>query len=349
MVKLDKRIVFGIAAVVIIAIAGVGAYLLTRPEPPPTEKLKVAAIYIDGLESSWNQVLDSALRGTEEDLNIEYTYSDWVSIPDAESVLESYVQDGYEVFFLHSWYPDATKAIGERYPQVTILGGGGGSELKYLYPPPEEAPPNIGHYDNWAEEGSYMAGMLAAKMSTTGKLGLIGLFPVGDENAMLNGYIMGAKDANPDIEISLLWIFDWANPAKQRESAIAFIEAGCDVIFATEVGAEGECEDRGVYMITTATDRYELAPEAILTSVLWNLTTTVKDVIEGHKTGTFEGKEYIYELAQGGISLAPYHSLEDEVPADVKQLIERVKTDILEGRLVIPHIDAPPEDYWPDL
>ncbi len=290
--------------------------------------------------------LFQALTRTKDELNIEFDISESVSVADAYTVLSGYAEEGYDILLAHSWYPDAIKDIAEQYPDVYILGAGGGTELKVLYPPPEEVPPNVGHYDTWMHETGYLAGMIAGYMTKTNKLGIVAGYPVENANRYMNGFIMGAKDVNAEVRVLLTWIESWFDPAKAKEAAIAQIEAGADIIYSERPGGEVAAEERGLFCIGQDVDNWELAPEATLTSIMWIIDPILRDVVNGVRAGKFENREYAYGLAEGGTDIAPYHGTADVVPEWVKESVAAMKQDIIEGRVVIPHIETKPEEYW---
>src|SRR5688500_2002655 len=76
----------------------------------------------------------------------------------------SYASSGYELIFAHGFeYQDAAIRAGERFPEATFIVSGGGRFAANVVPLIFEL-----------EEGSYLAGMLAAGMSESGTIGMVG-------------------------------------------------------------------------------------------------------------------------------------------------------------------------------
>lgn len=95
--------------------------------------------------------------------------------------------------------------------------------------------------------------------------------------------------------------------------------------------------ERGGYGIWVDFDAYDLLSEArdvMLTSVMKNMGNSVFDVIESAVNGTFAGcTDYIGTIANGGVGLASFHDLADEVPDALKDEIEALEAKIFSGEI----------------
>lgn len=355
-----KASAIGIIIVVVVVVIAAGAYMALAPAPapaqpttptptqPPAEKLKVAVIYISPLEGKyWNLQLHDALTDVLKEYDLPpYKYTESVAPPDAERIARTYIDEGYKLIFFHSWFPDAIKMIGAEYPEVAAMGAGGGTELTVLYPPPTPVPPNVGHYDTYLHEAAYLAGVLAGKMSKTNKFGIVAGFPVANANRYFNAWIEGIKSVNENAQFKLTWLYTWSDPPKSKEAAKALVEWGADFIYSDIVpGAEAGVEETGkAYIITNYRAEPELAPNTMIASVIWDLRPTVDEVVRTKMQDKSVGKEYVYTMATGGADFVI--NLPDKVPADVMELLNVLKQEILEGKFVVtPNINNP-EQVW---
>ena len=80
-------------------------------------------------------------------------------------------------------------------------------------------------------EGSYLAGALAAKLSTTQKIGFLGGMDIPVINDFLVGYIEGAKATSPDVKVAVSYIGSFGDSAKGKEMAAAQYSQGVDIGF----------------------------------------------------------------------------------------------------------------------
>jgi len=72
-----------------------------------------------------------------------------------------------------------------------------------------------------------------------------------------------------------------------------------------------------------------------LTSVLKRMDSTVQAVIEQVMNDSFEGGVIVGDLANEGVSLAPFHSFEDAVPAELKAELDAIKAGIIDGSISV--------------
>lgn len=362
-----------VGIVVIVVVIAAAAYLGTQPAAPPTttpttaaptaatatatattteiipvEKLKVALV-IDAptiTSHSWYIAQYDGLLVAQEKYDFELEYTEGAAVAEGERVGRSYADRGFDVLFYGSWYPDSIKAIAEDFQDVVVMGAGGGTELHVIYPPPEQVPPNVGHYDSYLHEAAYLCGYLAGKMTETDSLGMVGQYPVANANRYYNGFVQGAKDANPDVEINMTWIFSWYDPATAKEGAIALIEGGADFIFSDASGAWEGAIDKGVYYMNGQLEHpaTTVAPEVTIASINWILTKQFDEVISSVIDGTFQAKEYFLGMADGGSEFRLH--LPDEVPSDILSEVIELEDRIINGELVIDPVIIDPIDYW---
>lgn len=96
---------------------------------------------------------------------------------------------------------------------------------------------NIYSMEYKQNEGSYLAGVLAASMSKTGVIGFVG----GMDNTVIRdflvGYIQGAKDANGSIKVVPSFVGNFYDTAKAKELTLAQYQMGADVVFSVAANA----------------------------------------------------------------------------------------------------------------
>lgn len=318
----------------------------------------MAAIHIEPtvMSHSWDVAQYEPMLRLKEKYDLIYEFTEGVTVPEGERVGRSYAERGFDIIMFTSWYPDAIKAIARDYPDIVVLGAGGGTELHVLYPPPEEIPPNVGHYDSYLHESAYLCGYLAGKMTETNIIGIVGQYPVLNANRYFNGFIQGVYDAfggipwgerrNPNVDVKITWIFTWYDPPKGREAAISLIEAGADIIFSDAAGASTGAAEKGVYFIASQLERPDIdwAPEVVLASSNWILDPIFEEIIVSVMEDRFEAKEYYAGMAGGGAKFKI--NLPEAVPPGVVDELKVLEERILNGELVIQPIITQPEAHW---
>nr|WP_106784308.1 BMP family protein [Lysinibacillus timonensis] len=210
--------------------------------------------------------------------------------------------------------------------------------------------PNVASIMFKANEGSFLAGVAAAKESKTGKIGFIG----GVEGEIIGGFeagfVAGAKAANPDIEILIEYADSFADAQKGQTIAALMYDQGADIIMhasgATGNGLFTEAKERkqkdpnaNVWVIGVDRDQYEEgqvneSTNVTLTSVLKRVDVAAQEVAKMTQEGNFPGGELItYGLADNGIGLADSRGAISE---ETLAAVEDFQQQIIDGSLVVP-------------
>jgi basic membrane protein A len=126
---------------------------------------------------------------------------------------------------------------------------------------------------------------------------------------------------NPEATVRVVWTNTWFNPQTERQAAEALLDGGADVIAQHQdtAGPQQAAEDRGVYSIGYNADMSALAPNAVLTSVIWNWGPYYIDIVESVMDGTWESEQYWGGWPDGIVDLAP---IAEFVPEEIRSTIE---------------------------
>lgn len=299
-----------------------------------TEKapLKVA-LCVSGKvnDMGWNQVAYEGLKLVEKNYGCEIAYTENLATADIAAAFSEYASSGYDIVIGHGYeFGDPALEVGEQYP-----------DTKFIVTESEAAAENVASYVMKCEETAYLEGMLAASLTKTGKVGAIGPIQGASLVKIVNGFEDGAKSVNPDIEVQTAWTNSFTDTAFAKEAATAMIESGVDIIkhCANEsgTGAINAAKDAGIYAIGDSYDQYELAPETILTSALYNVPELVEAAVKDVIDGKFKGEVKYLGMAEGIVGLAPYHDMEKVIPEEVKALINAKAEEMKSGAFKAPY------------
>lgn len=153
---------------------------------------------------AWAQTSENARLYLEENCqNVEtYKVENIAGGADCERVMREYINDGCEIIVGTSFdYVDYMLSLAEEYPDVTFINGSGYETAK-----------NMSVYIAKLEQGRYMTGLLAGKMTKVNKIGYVSSIPFPDPIKQLNGFAVGVAEANPDAEIVTLWANSFNDP-----------------------------------------------------------------------------------------------------------------------------------------
>ncbi|MGN6304633.1 MAG: BMP family protein [Mesorhizobium sp.] len=315
---LSRREVLGLGA------AGMAALVLPRWAFAADEKVKVAAIFATPIEEPWDHQIHVALQKAEKELGIEYKWSEKVQTADFGRVMREYAQGGAQLIMGDAFAAEReSRRTAKQFPQTAFLFGSGAGP----------AEPNFGVFDNWIHEPAYLSGMIAGKMSKSGTVGAVAAMGIPEVNRLVNAFFAGAREVNKDVKCKVTFIGSFFDPPKAKEAAIAQIDAGVDVIYAERFGVIEAAQEKGVFAISNMSDQSSLAPDTVITGPVWDMYPTVEQAVKLVKAGVFTAQDYgdFSRMAKGGSSLAPYHKFDEKLPADVKDMVEKKKAEILEG------------------
>ncbi len=323
---ITRRMASGAAALAATAllVAGLPAAFAQSPSAmaPAGPPLKVVGAYATPIEEPWDGVIDSALKAAAAAGTIDYTFQEDIGYNgDMERVLREIAAESPAVIFGDAFgNADAVRAVAADFPETAFVFGSDGGP----------ADPNLSVFDNWIQEPAYLAGMLAGGMTTSNIIGVVGAMPIPEVNRLINAYIAGAKSVNDAVDVKVSFIDSFFDPAAAKEAALAQIGAGADVLYAERDGVIEAAQEKGVLAIGNMSDQSSLAPDTVVTSVMWNMGPTVQYVLDQVAAGAYTAQDlgYFSSYAKGGAMLAPIAA---SVPQDLKAKVEAKEADIKSG------------------
>jgi basic membrane protein A len=307
-----------VIAMVLPACAGTGGTSKTG------EPYKVAFIYIGPPgDLGWTYEHDRARKALEAALGdkIETTYIENIEEgPDASRVIRQYAQEGYDMIFATSFgYMDYMYEVAQEFPDVKFEHCSGSKTLD-----------NMATYFGRIYQARYLSGIVAGKMTTNGNIGYVAAFPIPEVIRGINAFTLGVRSVNPDAKVTVVWTNTWYDPVKEREAAVALLDAGADIIAQHQDTTEPQkaAQERGVLSIGYDSDMRAFVGDSVLTSPMWNWSEyyipTVQDAIDGK----WKTHSYWEGLNKDVVKLADFSP---KVPQDVRDLVETAKKAIIEN------------------
>jgi basic membrane protein A and related proteins len=286
---------------------------------------KIGFIYVGpAADAGYNTSMDNGRKYVEQHMP-GVTTTSFELIPETaevERVMERLIASGHKIIFATSYgYLDYAIKVGEKHPDVTILHAGGLKTSK-----------NVGTYWADSDAGMYLAGVAAAHVSKSGKLGFQGGFQIPQLMRSVNAFTLGAQSVNPNITTTVVWNGGWWEPQKETEATNAFADAGIDVIAEqvdSPITIAQAAEKRGIYMIGKDVDIHDRAPKAWLTGISWDWGPMMVEEIKQVKAGTWKPSNLRGDLSTGNVVLDPFGPA---VPASAQADILKLKGEINAGK-----------------
>jgi basic membrane protein A len=260
-----------------------------------------------------------ALEAAEADFGAETTYSESVAVPDAERVLREYVADGFSVVWTHgSQFYDATVKVAAEAPDVTFIAE---QDTE-----PADVPENVWVLDRNFHLAFYPLGVLASAASQSGRIAYLGGVTLPFSYSEVHAVEQALADTGSSATLSPVWTGDFNDPTRAQQFTSQLLADGNDVILTSlNLGAVGAFEavgdaPAGVLMTAKYTDKSNLSAEHYLTSVIYDFSVMLDDIlssIEDGETGGYLGMSY-----DQGISLQTPQNVDQAVIDQVNQVVE---------------------------
>jgi basic membrane protein A len=294
-----------------------------KPEP-----LKIAFAYVGPVgDGGWTFAHDNGRKAVEKEFGDKVVTSFVEKVPeaaDAERVFRDMVGQGNKLIF------GAT--FGYMEPMLKVAPDA--KDVKFEHATGYKTAENLRTYDSRTYEGAYMAGVIAGSMTKSNTLGVVGSIPIPEVVRNINAFTLGAQSVNPKIKTKVVWVNEWFNPPKETEAATALINGGADVLMQNTDSAAvlKTAEEKGKRAFGWDSDMTAYGPKAHLGSAIINwgpyYIKATRDALEGKWT---TGKAW-WGVKEGAIDMV---SIADDVPAEVKDKVAKVKAGLADGSFSI--------------
>ncbi|MDY0287949.1 MAG: BMP family protein [Sphaerochaeta sp.] len=298
-------------------------------------KLKVALLLSGPAnDQGWNAVAFAGLKAAEEQYNIETAYSENVGIADGEAAYRDYAAQGYDLVIGHGFqFGDPAVRVSSQFPKTKFMAIESNSFSE-----------NAASYVMACEEAGYLMGMLAASMSKTGTLGIVGGFEQPSIVKVVEAYKLGAKKVNPSIKVLEAYVSSFTDVSLGKEAGLSMADQGADVLshVANQAGTGviKAAEERGLLATGDSYDQNSIAVNTVMASTVYSVPTLVLTAVDKVMQGTYVGGVFNLGMKEGVVDISGYNSFEDKIPQQVKLLVAATKAKILDGSLKIPVIES---------
>ncbi|HHC07445.1 MAG TPA: BMP family ABC transporter substrate-binding protein [Actinobacteria bacterium] len=272
-------------------------------------------------------IVDAVNRIADERGNIEVAITDGTFVvEDAAAAIRDYANQGYDLVIAHgSQYGGSLQEIAPEFPDTSFAWGTAADTFGL---------DNVFAYEAASNEGGYVMGAMAAMLSESGVVGIIGPIEVGDAKLYVDGFAAGVKATDPEATVNINYTGSFSDVGLAAEAAEAQIAAGADVLTGTAqmvVGAVGVAKDKGVLWFGTQSNQTSLAPEIVVASQVYHWEVILSEILDAIGRGEKGGTSYEIDLANGGIVIE--YNEQFELPDDVKQKAEETIAGIVDGSI----------------
>ncbi len=286
--------------------------------------VKVGFVYVGPIgDGGWTYEHHQGLLAVEAEFGdkVETVYQE--NVPegaDAERAMTQMALQGADIIFTTSFgYMDPTIAVAEKFPNV-----------KFEHATGYKRADNVSTYSARFYEGRAVQGHIAGKMTETNKIGYIASFPIPEVIRGINSAYLHAKKANPDVEMQVIWVYTWFDPAKEADAAKALIDNGVDVVLqhTDSTAPQAAAQEAGVISFGQASDMAEYAPLPRVSSIIDDWAPYYIARVRAVMDGTWESQDTWDGIGPGMVKIG---EITDAVPADVKAEALALKDALASG------------------
>lgn len=158
-------------------------------------------------------------------------------------------------------------------------------------------------------EASFLLGAIAASLSDTGHVGVVGTADIPFLHRYTEGYAAGARHVRPEIEVSLRWVGGenpFADPVRAKEQALDLAARGADLIFAASaagnLGIFEAAREQGFRAFGLDIDQCPDAPGHIVDNLIKRVDRVIEEAVDAIEEGTAEPM-LVFGLDSGGLDV----------------------------------------------
>ena len=323
------------SAVSLVCFAVVTATLVAATATSGVQKVRTIAIAAPekANDYGWNQQGVTSARKAAAATGTKLIVADGIGYDNTEAILRRLAARGANLIFAHaSGYSAVVGKVAES-THVPILGTGNPKiKVKGL----------VGDVEANNFDGAYLAGIVAAETTKSGRLGIVTSADIPDFYKFAGGFVAGARSVTPGIKFSTVQIgaAAFADAAGGKRAAQTLISTGADIIIGMGDGSsfgylsaiESAKGPNKVWFIDVIGNKRPIDKKhVILTSVVLDWTKVYEQAIADVNAGVFGTHGYTMTLSTGvSVSKTPY------IPAPVWSRVNQAKTAILSGKVHVP-------------
>ncbi|MBS2770524.1 BMP family ABC transporter substrate-binding protein [Anoxybacillus rupiensis] len=292
------------------------------------ERVKVGIMLSDvGLgDQSFSDSAFNGLMKARNELGIVFDYRELQDTKTYEQGLKELVEEGNDIVIgLGFMVQEDLEKVAKQYPKQHFILVDAVSNLK-----------NVTSITFKEDEGSFLAGVVAALATKTNQVGFIGGDDVPLIHKFADGFEKGVHALKPSASVSVVYAGDFGNDQLGAELAGEMFKGGCDVVYTaagfTGVGVLKEAEAQGKYAIGVDSDQYFYAEKAVVTSMVKNVDVALFTILQQYvQKGEMPQGTVQLGLKENGVGLAPIRVMAWSEPQ--QKLIEQWKQKIENGEV----------------
>jgi basic membrane protein A len=332
--KVQRRTFLGLAGASLLASA---APLYAQTQPRQIRKIAILTPE-RGTDMGWNQQGIESAREAAKRTGVQVEVAEGVGYGDIRPIMRELASNGADFIIAHaSGYNATAVEVGvERNVPVAVVDT------------PKKVVKDglVVDYTLSGHQGAYLAGIMAARATRSGTLGVVVSAEPPPWNSQSAAFARGARSVRPDIPIryAVIGPAAYGDAPGGRRVAEAVIASGADIILGQGNGSTmgmlqaittAKAPDGGkVMLIDVIGDKTKVSQGHLMSSVLWDMTLPFTAIIEDIKAGKLGSRKYNIGLADGSVRLLKT----EHIPAKIWDEVEAAKAKMTSGELKVEYV-----------
>ena len=277
-------------------------------------------------DKSWNGGAYAGLMAIRDSLGAQVSHIQTKTPAEFDENFRQYGAKGFDLVFGHGFeFQDAALRVAPDFPNTVYVTTSGTSVAK-----------NVAGGEFAFEEASYLAGLVAGRMTRSNMLGMIGGTELPPVKRSFEAFEQGAKSVNPNIRVIVSYIGNWDDASAGKEQAIVQISRGVDIIFQNADAAglgvfQAVKEAKGVRIIGSNANQNDIAPANTIGSVVIDLPHAFLLIAREVRKEWFTGKVFSLGLHDDVVTFVPNPALSGSIPAESLSLVDSVRREMIAG------------------
>ena len=285
-------------------------------------------------DKSFNEAAFNGAEKFKAETGIEYRDFEIANDAQREQALRKFAGDGNNpvVVVGFSWAA-ALEKVAKEYPDTKFA----------IIDMVVAGQPNVKSIVFKEQEGSYLAGVMAAIAAKSNKVGFVGGMDIPLIHKFACGYVGGVKSVKPDAEVFQAYTGSdpsaWNDPVKGGEITKSQISQGADVVYhaagGTGVGVLQAAAEANKLGIGVDSNQNGLQPGKVLTSMLKRVDVAVYNTFMDTKNDKFVADIQNLGLKEEGVDVAMDDNNKPLVTPEMTAALDKAKKDIIDGTVQV--------------
>ena len=287
---------------------------------------------IGGLgDKSFNDSADSGLQRAKTKLGAEVETLQSRSAADYQSNLTVLAdQDFDEIFAIGVLMQKDVAAVAKNYPK---------RHFAIVDAVVDQV--NVTSLTFREQDGSFLAGALAAMVSKTKHVAFLGGVDIPLLRKFEAGFTAGARQIDPKVVVSTKYVGSFEDVASGKELAGVLFDSGADIVFVAAgksgLGAIDQVRGRANdFVIGVDADQDALAPGKILTSVVKRVDVAVFETALQAQAQKLPAGPVEFGLRDDGVGLTDFHYTRKLIGDERLARVAALRAAIVAGKIVPP-------------